>query len=55
MHEMKMQSSVNLADPMTREGSGTSWLPDSSPMYERMFMLGQDMLMLHGAAFPTRR
>jgi Heavy metal binding domain len=52
MHEMNMQSSVNLADPMTREGSGTSWLPDSSPMYGRMFMLGQDMLMLHGAAFP---
>jgi len=52
MHEMKMQSSVNLADPMTREGSGTSWLPDSSPMYGRMFMLGDDMLMLHGAAFP---
>src|SRR4030095_9530742 len=23
MHEMKMQSSVNLTDPMTREGSGT--------------------------------
>jgi hypothetical protein len=52
MHEMKMQSSVNLAEPMTREGSGTSWLPDSSPMYGRMFMFGQDMLMLHGAAFP---
>src|SRR6476646_1379850 len=52
MHEMKMQSSVNLADPMSREGSGTSWLPDSSPMYGRMFMLGQDMLMLHGAIFP---
>jgi len=52
MHEMKMQSSVNLADPMTREGSGTSWLPDSSPMYGRMFMLGNDMLMLHGAIFP---
>jgi hypothetical protein len=52
MHEMKMQSSVNLAEPMTREGSGTSWLPDSSPMYGRMFMLGNDMLMLHGAAFP---
>ncbi len=51
-HEMMMQSSVNLADPMTREGSGTSWLPDSSPMYGRMFMLGDDMLMLHGAAFP---
>src|SRR6476620_5798739 len=43
MHEMKMQSSVNLAEPMTREGSGTSWLPDSSPMYGRMFMFDQDM------------
>ena len=52
MHEMKMQSSVNLSEPMTREGSGTSWLPDSSPMYGRMFMLGENMLMLHGAAFP---
>ena len=52
MHEMKMQSSVNLTEPMTREGSGTSWLPDSSPMYGRMFMLGDDMLMLHGAIFP---
>jgi hypothetical protein len=52
MHEMKMQSSVDLADPMSREGSGTSWLPDSSPMYGRMFMLGQDMLMVHGAIFP---
>ena len=52
MHEMKMQSSVNLTEPMTREGSGTSWLPDSSPMYGRLFMLGEDMLMLHGAAFP---
>jgi len=52
MHETKMQSSVNLTDPMTREGSGTSWLPDSSPMYGRMFMFGDDMLMLHGAIFP---
>ena len=41
-----------LADPMSREGSGTSWLPDSSPMYGRMFMFGDDMLMLHGAIFP---
>jgi hypothetical protein len=51
MH-MEMRSSVNIADPMTREGSGTSWLPDSSPMYGRMFMFGDDMLMLHGAIFP---
>jgi hypothetical protein len=53
-HEMQMgmYSSINLADPMSREGSGTSWLPDSSPMYGRMFMFGEDMLMLHGAIFP---
>ena len=51
MH-MEMRSTVDLADPMSREGSGTSWLPDSSPMYGKMFMFGEDMLMLHGAIFP---
>jgi Heavy metal binding domain len=51
-HEMEMHSTINLADPMNREGSGTSWLPDSSPMYGRMFMFGESMLMLHGAIFP---
>jgi len=49
---MEMHSSINLADPMNREGSGTSWIPDSSPMYGRMFMFGENMLMLHGAIFP---
>src|SRR5438309_9121755 len=57
MHEghamqMEMHSSIDLADPMSREGSGTSWLPDSSPMYGKMLMFGRDMLMLHGAIFP---
>jgi Heavy metal binding domain len=53
-HEMQMEmhSSINLAEPMSREGSGTSWLPDSSPMYARMFMFDDSMLMLHGAIFP---
>ena len=50
--EMSMHSTIDLADPMSREGSGTSWIPDSSPMYGRMFMFGEDMLMLHGAIFP---
>ena len=50
--EMEMKSSINIADPMNREGSGTSWIPDSSPIYGRMFMFGGDMLMLHGAIFP---
>src|SRR5207247_9115785 len=49
--QMSMQSSVDLTDPMSREGSGKSWLPDSSPMYGNMFMFGDDMLMLHGAIF----
>jgi hypothetical protein len=49
---MEMHSTIDLADPMSREGSGTSWIPDSSPMYGRMFMFGENMLMLHGAIFP---
>ena len=50
--EMSMHSTIDLADPMSREGSGTSWMPDSSPMYGRMFMFDDNMLMLHGAIFP---
>ena len=50
--QMAMQSSINLADPMSRESSGTSWVPDSTPMYGKMFMFGDDMLMLHGAILP---
>jgi hypothetical protein len=50
--QMSMHSTIDLADPMSREGSGTSWLPDSSPMYARMFMFDDNMLMLHGAIFP---
>jgi hypothetical protein len=51
-YQVSMHSSVNIADPMNRESSGTSWIPDSSPMYGRMFMFDDDMLMLHGAIFP---
>jgi hypothetical protein len=51
-HNMSMPSSISIADPMSRESSGTAWVPDSTPMYGRMFMLGNDMLMLHGGAFP---
>jgi hypothetical protein len=50
--QMSMQSSVNVGDPMNRESSGTAWVPDSTPMYGKMFMFGKDMLMLHGAIFP---
>jgi len=51
-HQMSMPSSISIADPMSRESSGTAWVPDSTPMYGKMFMFGNDMLMLHGGAFP---
>jgi hypothetical protein len=51
-HAHAMRSSLNVADPMSRESSGSSWVPDSTPMYGRMLMFGDDMLMLHGAIFP---
>jgi len=34
--------------PMTRNGSGTAWLPDNSPMYGYMFHTDKWMYMLHG-------
>src|SRR3954471_14806668 len=37
--------------PMTRGGSGTSWLPDESPMYACHHMAGGWMLMLHSNVF----
>jgi hypothetical protein len=52
MKHMSMQSSIDLADPMSRESSGTAWVPDSTPTYGKMFMFGDDMLMLHGAIWP---
>ena len=36
---------------MTREGSGTSWLPDASPMYMVHRQRGPWMLMGHENAF----
>ncbi len=38
--------------PCRAKVPGTAWVPDSTPMYGRMFMFGDDMLMLHGGAFP---
>jgi hypothetical protein len=51
-HPLVMPSSLNIADPMSRESSGSSWAPDSTPMYGHMVMFGDDMLMLHGGIFP---
>ncbi len=59
MHEMpamemtvqQMPDTTDLAVGMSREGSGTSWMPDASPVYARMWMKGDDMWMQHGAAW----
>jgi hypothetical protein len=45
---MKMSHAYSRNLPMTRNGSGTSWLPDNSPMYGYMFHAGKWMYMLHG-------
>jgi hypothetical protein len=46
MAPMSHAFSLNL--PMTRNGSGTSWLPDASPMYGTMIHTSKWMYMLHG-------
>ena len=52
MGMMTMGSSIDLADPMAQEASGTAWLPASSPIYAKMFMNHGNMLMVHGAIMP---
>lgn len=37
--------------PMNRNGSGTGWLPDSTPMYGYMFHAKKWMFMAHGNIF----
>src|SRR6185369_5380846 len=52
MKHMGMMShsfSRNLS--MNRNGSGTSWLPDASPVYGHMIMGERSMFMLHGNIF----
>ena len=54
MDAMSMRSMPAITDlgaPMSREGSGTSWLPDSSTTFGHMSMSGDNMLMTHGAGF----
>ena len=48
-HIMSHSFSLNL--PMNRNGSGTGWLPDNSPVFGYMFHSGKWMYMLHGNAF----
>lgn len=49
-HAMTMQQRP-LGVPETRIGSGTSWLPDDTPMHDTHVMLGTWTVMLHGAGF----
>ncbi len=47
----QMSSALSLSLPMNRNGSGTSWLPDASPMYGYMTHSGKWMFMFHGDIF----
>jgi len=49
MHAMSHAFSLNL--PMTRNGSGTGWLPDSTPMFGYMVHTRKWMYMFHGNVF----
>ncbi len=50
--EMPMNHSLSLNLPMERDGSGTGWLPDASPMYGFMVHAHSWMFMFHGDIFP---
>jgi len=52
-HMSGMEGSISapLGIPFSRFGSGTSWLPDSSPMHMAHRSVGDWTLMLHGAVF----
>ena len=47
-----MSSALAPGEPMSRDGSGTAWLPDAAPMEATHAMAGRWTLMLHAAAFP---
>jgi hypothetical protein len=49
-HE-SMSHAFSRSLPMNRNGSGTGWLPDATPMYAYMRHRGPWMYMLHGAVY----
>ena len=51
MQHMHMGEDEDMTMPSSREGSGTSWLPDETPMYAIHGQVGGWMLMAHGNAF----
>src|SRR6476661_7104711 len=50
-HQMNMSHAYSLHLRMNRNGSGTGWMPDASPMYGYMFHTHKWMYMLHGNFF----
>lgn len=49
---MQMSAVTDINAPMSRESSGTAWMPDSTPMYAKMKMFGDgSMLMFHSNTF----
>lgn len=48
---IQMNSQFSLDLPMNRDGSGTSWVPDESPMYAYMIHGKKWMTMIHGSFF----
>src|SRR5262245_7762076 len=46
-----MSHSFSRSLPMNRNGSGTSWSPDNSPMYMLMTHRKRGMWMFHGSIF----
>lgn len=51
MKSMTMNSQYSLDVPMNRDGSGTSWVPDETPMYAYMIHGKKWMTMIHGSIF----
>jgi hypothetical protein len=51
MDHPPMSHAFSLNLPMTRNGSGTGWLPDASPMYGYMIHSKKWMYMVHGSIF----
>ena len=49
--KMGMNHAFSRNLPMNRNSSGTSWLPDSTPMYGYMFHAREWMFMAHGNLF----
>src|SRR6476469_9973082 len=50
-HDMRGMMDGPLGISHVRMGSGTSWMPDSSPMHANHKMWGDWTAMLHGVAF----